>query len=385
MPRADAYPPRPAQGFSLALVYLTMSFPLGCWIGRIPEIKDSLGASDTSWGLANTIATIGEVAGFIVIAVLVGRCSTRRLTHVAACALLAMGPLVGIATTLPALVSALTAWMLASKIIGTTAGALILVHQRRIGEVAFGRFDALYSIGMMMGAALSWAAIREGIPAGEQFAITNGMLAVALLLTRRHLPDEPPSPSRGRSLVARLRVRITVPLMLLALLSLLASLIDSAAAQWSGIYLARLIPEDPAAGSLGYVLVMGAKSLTLLCVGAAHRRLGWKWIALISTGGAAVLVTVGVASGSAGTGVLALIVLGMGTAFYGPMVNTLASREPGVTDGEARSVLEFGELPAYLLAPVLLGIAWALAAMTVIPLVITGALVLGSRSIEERA
>lgn len=79
----------------------------------------------------------------------------------------------------------------------------------------------------------------------------------------------------------------------------------------------------------------------------------------------------------------ALLVLGAGTAFFGPMVNTLASAQPGVSDGEARTMLEIGELPAYVMTPVLVGmlasaldVRSAFLLMTGLPLLACGALFL---------
>lgn len=236
-------------------------------MGRIPQIKEALDATDASWGLASTIATCGEIVGLAIIVVLIGRTSTRKMTIVTASVVLAMGPLVALSPTLPALVASLTLWMIASKILGTTSGALILVHQRELGRIIFGRFDALYSIGMLIGGALSWAAIRQDIPASHQFAITNSMLAIALLISLRALPEEEAPTTESEPLCRRLRSRFTGPLLLLGGLSLLASFIDSAAAQWAGIYLSRTAGGDPALGSLGYVLVMATKSACLLFIG----------------------------------------------------------------------------------------------------------------------
>lgn len=87
-------------------------------------------------------------------------------------------------------------------------------------------------------------------------------------------------------------------------------------------------------------------------------------------------------SGYRGTGpaAAALLALGAGTAFIGPMVNTLASTQPGVTVGEARTVLEMGEVPAYVLTPVLVGllasltdVRWAFLALTCGPLLLCAA------------
>lgn len=372
----------PLRGFSLGLVYLTLSYPLGSWLGRIPQIKETLGADDASWGLASTIATCGEIVGLAIIVVLIGRISTRTMTIVTAGVVLAMGPFVALSPTLPALVASLTLWMIASKILGTTSGALILVHQRELGWNIFGRFDALYSIGMLLGGALSWAAIRQDVPASHQFAITNSMLAIGLLVSLRALPDEVPA-TTTEPLWRRLRSRFTGPLLLLGGLSLLASFIDSAAAQWAGIYLSRTAGGDAALGSLGYVLVMASKTACLLVIGTTSARFGWRAIVLISVAATTLTLILGVGSGLLVPGVVALLVLGAGTAFFGPMVNTLASAQPGTTDGEARTMLEMGELPAYVFTPILVGVLasvldvrWAFLFMTGLPLLVSGALFL---------
>ncbi len=305
------------------------------------------------------------------------------MTIVTAIVVLAMGPLVALSPTLPALVASLTVWMIASKILGTTSGALILVYQRDLGRIIFGRFDALYSIGMLIGGALSWAAIRQGTPASHQFAITNCMLAIALLISYRALPDEEAPATEGESIRDRLRSRFTGPLLLLGGLSLLASFIDSAAAQWAGIYLSRTAGGDEALGSLGYVLVMATKSVCLLFIGTISVHFGWRAITLTSVAVTNLALLLGVGSGLVIPGVIALLVLGAGTAFFGPMVNTLASAHPGTTDGEARTMLEVGELPAYVLTPVVVGVLasvldvrWAFLIMTGLPLLACGALFL---------
>lgn len=86
-------------------------------------------------------------------------------------------------------------------------------------------------------------------------------------------------------------------------------------------------------------------------------------------------------------GLLGLVVLGVGTAFLGPMVNTLAGEQRAVSAGEARSMLELGELPAYLLTPLAAGllaahleVRWALLILTCGPLLLGGLLLASPRA-----
>lgn len=337
--------PAGARGTALAVAHLALSLPLGMWLGRVPQVKESLAASDADWGLATSVATCGEVLGLALVIVLIGRVRTRTMALVAAGVTLAASPLVALSPALPALVVSLLVWMFAAKVLGATAGALVLVHQRQLGRSVVGRFDALYSLGMLSGGALSWAAIRGGIPVAWQLAAVDAVIALALFVLRGRLPDEPRHTGSAERLVLRLRRRLSAPVVLLGVLSLLASIVDAAASQWAGIHLARSVHGSVALGALGYTVVMASKSVCLLVVGAVAERLGWRRLALLSVTMTVPALAVGVGSGRLVPGLLGLVVLGVGTAFLGPMVNTLAGEQRAVSAGEARSMLELGEFP----------------------------------------
>ncbi|UYG16468.1 hypothetical protein BRM3_12775 [Brachybacterium huguangmaarense] len=379
--------PAGARGTALAVAHLALSLPLGVWLGRVPQVKESLGASDADWGLATSVATCGEVLGLELVIVLIGRVRTRTMALVAAGVALAASPLVALSPALPALVVSLLVWMLAAKVLGATAGALVLVHQRQLGRSVVGHFDALDSLGMLSGGALSWSAIRGGIPVAWQLAAVDAVIALALSVLRGRLPDEPRRTGSAERLVLRLRRRLSAPVVLLGVLSLLASIVDAAASQWAGIHLARSVHGSVALGALGYTVVMASKSVCLLVVGAVAERLGWRRLALLSVAVTVPALVVGVGSGRLVPGLLGLVVLGVGTAFLGPMVNTLAGEQRAVSAGEARSMLELGELPAYLLTPLAAGllaahleVRWALLVLTCGPLLLGGLLLASPRA-----
>lgn len=344
---------RATQRIAVGVLYLSMSIPLGSWISRIPDVKVSLAASDSTWGFANTLGTAGELTGFVAISALVGRIGTRYITLVATALVIVLSPIVAFAPSLTMLIVALFLWMLASKAVGTTMGALALVEQRALGRPIMGRFDAVYSVGMLAGGGQSWLAIRLGIPPGPQLAVTNIALLVALLLSARLLPDEeqPQSPPR---LLTRLRARMTPYLAVLSGISFFASVIDSSSSQWGAIYVTTIATS--AAGALVYPIMMTAKAMTLLAVDRLSVQFGWKYLCISS------MVLIGAGSSlwiifdSPTVVIGAFAIVGSGTACLGPMVNTAITMQRKVSAGEARTVLEFGELPAYIAMPALIGV-----------------------------
>lgn len=371
------------------MLYLISSIPPGSWVGRIPEIKASLAAGDARWGLTNSIGTLGELVGFLVIVFLIGRLSTRRIAVLAAIVVIITSPLLAFAPTLIALAAALFAWMVSSKVLGATMGALALVEQRRAGRVLMTRYDAVYSVGMLVGGTLAWGCIRAGIPAQLQFAGTNLILLAALITSIRQLADEETAPADGQNLSQRLRLRLQPTLLLLAGISLLASVIDSAVSQWGALFLTAVAGGAASWGAVGYPAIMTTKIMILVRLDRLVRRIGWSRTLYFSAVlGIAAILTATLTSAPA-VALIGLAAVGAATAVLGPLVNTGAAEQPRLSAGEARTVLEAGEMPAYLAMPVIIGllstnIGIAAAIRLVIIIAIFGCAVIGRLARADR-
>lgn len=340
----------------VAVLYICAGLPIGSWIGRIPDVKARLDASDAAWGLTNTLGTVGELAAFAAVAVVIGKVSTRRLAVVSAAGLVILTPVLALASDLSALVLALFAWAVAGKTLGMTMGALALVEQHRSGRVLMGRYDAVFSAGMLVGGGLAWLAIRLGVSPSWQFAATNLTLAAGLALCLRHLPDEELSTATDKGLAGRLRRRLQPALLLLGLISFLASAIDSSVSQWDALFLTSLAGGDASWGALVYPTVMTAKIAALLGLSAIVRTVGWSATLFASLAVVGAAVVVATTASRPGLALVGFALIGVGTAVLGPLVNTGAAHQPRLTAGEARTVLEFGEVPAYLLLPAAMGL-----------------------------
>lgn len=341
---------------AVAVLYLSASIPPGSWIGRIPDIKTTLHTSAAGWGLANSLGTVGELTGYLVIAAAIGRLSTRRIAAWSAVAVVVSSPLLAAAPTLTALIGTLFVWMVANKALGTTMGALALVEQTRAGRVLMTRYDAVYSAGMLTGGGLAWVCIRGDVSPGLQFGITNLVLLAGLTLALQQLPDEDQSPTATDGVVRRLRYRLQPMLLLLAGISCLASVIDSTLSQWGAILLTAVAGGDSSWGAVVYPAMMGTKIIILVRMDRLVRSMGWSPILYASAGltGAAIIIaaiTTSPVVALAGVGLV-----GAGTAVLGPLANTGAAAQPHVTAGEGRTVLEFGEIPAYLAMPAVIGL-----------------------------
>jgi hypothetical protein len=358
---------RPPSRFAISVLYVVMSLPLGGWLARIPEIRTAVSADDRSWGLANSVAGIGEFVGFLLILVAVGKYSTRKLTILAAALALLCAPLTAFSSTLQAVTVGLLVWAVANKVLGTTMGALALVQQKQLGRPIIGMFEACYSFGMFAGGGLAYLSTRLDISPGVQLTASNVLLAAAFLFSLRWLPDEARSSSADLRLLPRLRARAQPQLLLLAGIACLASVIDSVSSQWSAVYTSESIGAGESWGAATYTFMMISKGTALLFVDRLLTRFGWQRIfrvSMLASGGAFAICLV---VPSITTALLSFAVLGIGMACVGPVINTLTTLQEKVTSGEGRTVLEFGELPGYIVAPLItgllaewLGLGWAL-------------------------
>lgn len=346
---------RPSRA-AVAVLYLSASVPVGSWIGRIPDIKAGLGASDAAWGWANSLGTLGELSGFAIVALLIGQLSTRRMAMASAVGIAVVTPMLASSPTLTALVLSLFVWMVANKTLGTTMGALALVEQRRAGRVLMGRYDAVYSAGMLVGGGIAWACIQLQIAASWQFAATNLTVLVGLVLSVRHLPDEERSATREMDVLRRLRRRLRPSLVQLAGVSFLAAAIDSSLSQWGALFVTSMSDGGTASGALVYPLTMTAKIIVLVRLGTVVRRWGWSFTIYASLAVVAVAVLAAATTRTPTAALVSCAFIGAGTAVLGPFVNTGAGEQPGITAGEARTVLELGEIPAYVLLPAVFGL-----------------------------
>ena len=205
---------------STALLYLVMSAPIGGWAARVPEIRRQMGADEALWGIANTVASAGNIVGLTLIVVLTGRIRNETLAPIGAGLVLLTGPITAASTGLAATVVGLTTWALVAHIMEIPMGAMVLAVQRRSRRPVMGSFDACFAAGTLAGAALGTLAAAIGVQPWAQLAGTSAVLGLGLVMTARWLPRETFQAATDlRSSVRRRFSRTTLPIAAMAFLS----------------------------------------------------------------------------------------------------------------------------------------------------------------------
>lgn len=341
---------------SVIALFVLMGTTTGSWAARIPGVRDQLQISDARWGLANIGATAGSLVSLIVVMAVVVRTGPKRLALTGGTLLLFTAPLAASSTSVAPLIAALFLQGIATGLLAGPMNAQAVEVERRYGRRIMSSFHACFSLGQLAGGLFGTLASHLGIRPALQLAGSGVVLGLLLLSTYRGLPPEQRGRRKARSGQRRpLRTRITPQLLLLAVIALLASINEGSAAQWSAQYTANALGAGAAAGAATYTCYTVAMALSRSTGDRLVNRLGQRrFIRLSET-----LVVLGfggcLLAGTPLAAAIGFALLGLGSGCVVPSVMGLAGNQPGRLAGEGVAVVSFGQWPAFLVGPPLIG------------------------------
>jgi MFS family permease len=337
---------------SVIALFVLMGTTTGSWAARIPGVRDQLQISDARWGLANIGATAGSLVSLIVVMAVVVRTGPKRLALTGGTLLLFTAPLAASSTS----VEPLFLQGIATGLLAGPMNAQAVEVERRYGRRIMSSFHACFSLGQLAGGLFGTLASHLGIRPAFQLAGSGVVLGLLLLSTYRGLPPEQRGQRPARSAARRpLRTRFTPQLLLLAVIALLASINEGSAAQWSAQYTANALGAGAAAGAATYTCYTVAMALSRSTGDRLVNRLGQRrFIRLSET-----LVVLGfggcLLAGTPLAAAIGFALLGLGSGCVVPSVMGLAGNQPGRPAGEGVAVVSFGQWPAFLVGPPLIG------------------------------
>ena len=255
----------------------------GVWLARIPAIKHSLQLTDGVLGLALLSAPAGLVVVVLVAGRIVHRVSSRRSTMIAGICTAALPVALGLAPSLPALMSALFAFGLAAGMLDVSMNSQAVLVERAAGRPMMTSFHACYSFGGLAGALLGGLFATAGISPAVNFTSVGVPLACAAALAGRWLVADsdrngaapvaavaPAAARRGRQFVRSW----TPALLLMALLAACSLLGEGSAEGWSAVFLHDNLGTSAGLATLGYAGFSVAMALGRLAGDKLTARVG---------------------------------------------------------------------------------------------------------------
>jgi MFS family permease len=340
-----------------ALVFAVNGFLLAAWVSRLPATRDRLGASAAELGLALLAPGFGSLLSMpfsgrwcrrfgsrVVVAV------TTVAASVALAALAVVPTLVTLGLTLFVWGAFYGSWDVAMNVHGSAV-------EQRAGREWMPRYHACWSVGGIAGAGCGALAAHAGIPLSVHFgAVAVACTALVGVALRAFIEDrtgvaetapQAPRQSRGRVLTGRL--------LLVGVVTLCATTLEGAAADWLALYLTDERGATASLAAAGYAVFAVAMAGGRFSGTAAAERLGRH--GAVRVGGlvsfVGVLVTVlgpGLASAYAGAAMWAL-----GVCLVFPAAVSAGGEAPERPADAIAAVTTMG-YGGFLLGPPLIGL-----------------------------
>jgi MFS family permease len=173
---------RPAHGVALLFLANGLSHP-SLW-PRFPEIRDAVGATDATLGLALLGTGVGGVLGSMLAPLVTRRLGTARAATVTAVALALATMTVGVAPSVLALFGAFALMGVSDGVADISQNALMFDVQRTGERSLASRMHAVWSLGALGGTAIGTAAATVGVSVLAQTAVL-AVVATGLVVAAR--------------------------------------------------------------------------------------------------------------------------------------------------------------------------------------------------------
>lgn len=354
----------------VSLIFFTNGIVLGGFAPRVPELRDSLGISYGTLGIAMAMWPVGALLLGLLAAALIRRFRSSRVAvaamMVSALALLGAGvaPNVWVFAAMLFVVGATDAW------VDVAQNAHGLRVQRLYKRSIFNAFHALWSIGAVTGGLIGGLAAGVGLAVAWQF----GLMLVAVLAVNvaaypmllpgpepQHVGEEGadeaalPHPHASHPPLRHVPARTWALLGALTVIAIAAGWAEDAASTWSASYMRDQLLAGATVASLAFVAMQGCQFIGRLLGDGMVDRWGQRTVA--RWGGALVAVGMGLALAFPTTWgtIVGFGAAGFGVATLIPGAMHAADELPGLRAGTGLTVLSWLLRVAFLISPPLVG------------------------------
>ncbi len=326
---------------------------LATWVSRIPAIQAKLNLSEGDLGLILMGLSVGVLVALSLAGGLIARFGSLKVTIWGA---------IGMCLTLPffALTPyAVVLWFILFLFGGAISAMDVAMNEQAIlverneARPLMSSFHAAYSVGGLAGALIgAGMASISALTPFLHFLIISILFSGVMLIVARYLLPIKPEASEGEA-VFRIPERALWPLGAVAFSAAIA---EGAMADWSAVYLTKVLNTDAAFAALGFA----AFSLTMTIGRLVGDRLTsiWTPISIVRIGG--LVATLGLLTAVIATNPMIVLVgfaaIGLGLANIIPLAFSAAGNYPNIPTGAGIASVATIGYAGFLAGPPLIGL-----------------------------
>ncbi len=345
--------PEGKSQLAVLAAFFTAGALMATWVARIPAVQARLALSEGQLGLALLGMSIGVLTALSITGGLIARYSSRKIALAGGLGMCAALLLLALAPHPLALFGGLLIFggMLSSMDVAMNEQAVLV--ERRAGHALMSSFHASYSIGALCGSLVSAGmASLQNMPLALHFALTAAFFSVVLLVIYPMFIPTSSEPGT-RMVVFRLPQRA---LWALGAIAFCSAMSEIAMADWSGVYLTRVLRTDTAFAALGYA----AFSLTMTAgrlLGDAITRVR-KPETIVRLGGVVTVLglVVLIFTPTPTLAIAGFALVGLGLSNIIPLVYSAAGNIPGIAPGTGIAGVANIGYAGSLVGPLLIGL-----------------------------
>lgn len=313
---------------TVSFAFFTISLLNGSWLVRIPGIQANLGLNNAQLGIALLGLSIGALLMSFASSWILSKFSTGKATLFSTllfCTAVVLPPL---AVDLGSFFAVLLLLGAANTFMNISINAAAASIERHQNITIMSACHGMFSLGGMIGAALSGWIATLGVPVTIHFSAMALIMIIAHLSLRPILLNLPDSTTTVRG------PRFALPpksLLVLAFISFAIILAEGSIGDWSAVYLRNELGGSPFMGSLGYAGFCLTMAIGRFSGDAVRQRWGTRNTIRVGAVTGALGLTLLIFSQNAIGGVLCFILCGVGFSAIVPTVYSAAARNPNVT------------------------------------------------------
>ncbi|ARP72852.1 MFS transporter [Streptomyces pluripotens] len=273
--------PMPAPSFqrakwSIAALFCFLGFQYGTWVSRLPALKTRLDLGAGEVGLLLMACGAGAAASFPLVAVLMRRLGSRRLSLASALCLTAVLAALSVVPDYPLAVMTVCADGVAVGCLNVAMNAQGAALEKEYGRTAMSQLHATFSAGLLTAALLASAVTTATPSLPAHFTVAGSLLLLLLGCARPALLDDPDTGPAHPDTSERRR-RLSPPsgrTLLMGCAMVFGTITEGAMNDWSTLYLKDVVRASATVAPLGIAVVSVMMLLARVCADRWRTRWG---------------------------------------------------------------------------------------------------------------
>ena len=322
------------------------------WVSRLPRIQEMFNADDGTIGLVLLASSIGAVGAMPFTGWVIIKNGSRRITLISAILYCAFVPLIPLCQNLFVLIVLYFFMGIVTGMLDVAMNAQAILVEREYKRPIMTSFHALFSIGMMLGAASASLFTEIKLDLVQHFFIVAGAALLGAVWMSRHLIFDRPEAAHHDGPLFRLPSRSMIALGIITFCCMIG---EGSMSDWSVNYMENVANASVTLAPIGLSAFATAMTLGRIFGDSMRKRSGDR--AMIIGGGLTALTGLCAALifPSPYVTITGFFLVGLGLSSIVPIAYSIGGNEKNLPPGVGLAMVTTVGYSGFLIGPPVIG------------------------------